>query len=182
MGTVEMIEHFRDLVCKLEAENFPDKAELQKELEDATDNWNDVTAALREVYLRLPLFSAAIKNDDLFQYLNSGVVVLEADQRYGTALHRDLPQMTRDKMQVYEWQKEPRCLVVLSRYRQRWILHSAWQGMKGEEVDRSNPFLSEIIERLRTHGVEGPPELVDRLELFLGKHDFNQSMMMIQLA
>lgn len=179
MGTVELFEHFRDLVLKLEATEFPDKAIMLHNLHNATESWRSMTAAIKQFYLRLPLFAPVIRNDGLFRYLSSGSEVLEADVQFGTSLHRDLPQMTRDRMQVYEWKGEPKRLMVLSRYRQRWILRSVWDA-SGEELSRSHPDVIDILERLRTHDVETPPELVDRLELFLNNDDFDISMILIK--
>lgn len=124
----------------------------------------------------MPLYEPVVPDSEVIRYLPNGLAVLEADKRFKTELHRQLPMMTRANMQVYEWLKGQNLLLVLSRYRRRWELRSVWNN-QGEEVDAS----SQILEHLRLHAVEGPVELIDRVELFQKAGEFDLNMVAIRL-
>lgn len=169
MGTRELMECFVALIDRLHKEDFPEKDELLPALEKAAPAWGNVTQALREIYLRLPLPPQVIPDDALFRYLPNGLAVLQADRVHGTAFHRDMPMMSRGRYQCYEWRGNPGALVMLGRYRKRWVIVS----VGGVGIDEKHPIWSTIADHLRPHGIGLGSELMDFVELFLKLGDFD---------
>lgn len=169
MGTRELMECFVALIDRLHKEDFPEKDELLPALEKAAPAWGNVTQALREIYLRLPLPPQVIPDDALFRYLPNGLAVLQADRVHGTAFHRDMPMMSRERYQCYEWRGNPGALVMLGRYRKRWVIVS----VGGVGIDEKHPIWSTIADHLRPHGIGLGSELMDFVELFLKLGDFD---------
>lgn len=169
MGTRELMERFVALIDHLHKEDFPEKDELLPALEKAAPTWGNVTQALREIYLRLPLPPQVIPDDALFRYLPNGLAVLQADGVHGTAFHRDMPMMSRGRYQCYEWRGNPGALVMLGQYRKRWVIVS----VGGVGIDEKHPIWSTIADHLRPHGIGLGSELMDLVELFLKLGDFD---------
>lgn len=176
MATVDMLGHFVDLVEKLAVAEFPDQRKLFSDLGQAANSWGELTSVMKEIYLRMPLPEQVVPNDGMLNYLPTGLAILEADRKFKTTLHRQLPMITRSNSQVYEWCGEPNLLLVLSRYRTRWILASVW-NQDGEEIDRDDS----IVSHLRTYGLGSPPELIDRVELFQKAGEFDLNMVLVRL-
>ena len=77
--------------------------------------------------------------------------------------------MSRGRYQCYEWRGYPGALVMLGRYRKRWVIVS----VDGAGNDENHPIRATIADHLRPHGIGLGPELVDLLELFLKLEDFD---------
>lgn len=169
MGTRELMEHFVALIDRLGFEDYPEKDRLLLALEKAAPTWGDVTQVLRDIYLRLPLPPQVIKDDERLRYLPNGLAVLQADRVHGTACHREMSMMSRGRYQCYEWRGDPGAIVMLGRYRKRWIILS----VGGAGIDENHPIRVIIADHLKLHGIGLDPELVDLLELFLKLEDFD---------
>lgn len=178
MGRLDFLDRFIDLIARLGETDYPGKERLLPDLQQSAHSWDALTSVLRDIYLRMPLPAPVIADDPLLHHLPDGLSIQEADTRHGTTFCRNLPLMTRGTRQCYEWVGPEPAMVMLSAYRNRWVLTAVAHGA----FDEDDPVRPDVARHLRQHGIGMGPDLADLLEVFMPSDAFDLRGLVIHMT
>ena len=166
----EHLKLFIEFSKKFEEVDFLQKDTLRDQLSKAIHRKGDVSAVMRNIYVRLDFPSQAVPDCETLRFLSNGLALEEAAKKYNNCLATLVPSAVRGDTQFYEWTGRAHAVVALRKHCGHWAVNEIRLKENREPADT---FISTIVAHFAKYQVGENMYLSQFVEKFLGSNAFD---------